>query len=138
MHFIGACYLSTTVSGEATVSDVLFAHSDERVCRLLWQAIERDAPAPDLAEQIEVMRATGGAVALVVSDPVVEIYARWHDGGFEHLSISPPWHVVDYSRVDRTALRELLAGRVDPTPVLHDRTPFASASLELDGGHGVP
>ena len=138
MNYIGLCYLLAHVSDEVTVSDVLFAHSDERVCRLLWQAIEEDTPMPDLDEQIEVMRATDGAVALVVSDPVVEIYARWHGGGFEHLSISPPWHVVDYDRVDRSTLRELLSGHVDPNPVLHDKTPFASSSLELDGGHGAP
>lgn len=135
---IGSCHQSAGVSDEVTVSDVLFAHSDERVCRLLWQAIEEDAPAPDLDAQIEVMRATRGAVALVVSDPVVEIYARWHDGAFEQLSISPPWHVVDYDRVDRATLRELLDGRVDPNPLLHDRTPFASASLSMDGGLGGP
>lgn len=121
------------MSDERTVSDVLFDHSDSRVCRLLWQALEEDAPAPSLDEQIEVMRATGGEVALLVRDPVVEIYARWHTGaGFEHLAISPPWQVVDYGRGDRSALRERLDGDVDPTPLLHEKTPFASGALSLD------
>jgi hypothetical protein len=127
------------MSDEETVSDVLFDHSDQRVCRLLWQALEQGGPDPALDEQIEVMRATGGRVALLVSDPVVEVYARWHDGAFEHLSISPPWHVVDYDRVDRTGLREVLDdGTAAPRPILHDKTPFASGSLSMDGGLGVP
>lgn len=126
------------MSDEETVSGVLFRHSDERVCRLLWQALERDASPPSLDDQIEVMRATGGAVSLLVQDPVVEVYARWYDGGFEHISISPPWHVVDYDRDDRETLREVLDGDVAPRPVLHEKTPFASASFTLDGGPGMP
>jgi len=126
------------MSDEETVSDVLFDHSDDRVCRRLWQTLERDGPEPDLDERIEVMRATGGRIALLVSDPVVEVYARWHDGGFEHLSISPPWHVVDYDRVDRATIREVLDSDTDPRPLLHDRTPFASGSLSIDGRLGVP
>lgn len=118
---------------DRTVSEVLFDHSDSRVCRLLWQAIEEDAPAPPLDAQIEVMRATGGDVGLLVREPVVEVYARWHRrSGFEHLSISPPWHVVDYGRGGRAAVREHLAGSADPTPVLHEKTPFASGALSLD------
>lgn len=126
------------MSDEETVSDVLFRHSDDRVCRLLWQALEQDASPPSLDEQIEVMRATGGEVSLLVQDPVVEVYARWYDGRFEHLSISPPWHVVDYDRADRESLRGVLDGDVDPQPVLHEKTPFASASFTLDGGPGMP
>lgn len=122
------------MSGERTVSDVLFDHSDSRVCRQLWQALEAEAEPPSLDAQIEVMRVTGGAVSLLVSDPVVERYGRWRRGrGFEHLAIAPPWHVVDYGRGDRATLREQLAGGVDPTPVLHEKTPFASGALPIDG-----
>ncbi|MFB6172635.1 MAG: hypothetical protein ABEJ23_08890 [Haloarculaceae archaeon] len=124
------------MSDEETVSDVLFRHSDERVCRLLWQSIEEDAARPPLDEQIEVMRATDGAVSLLVQDPVVEVYARWHEGRFEQVSISPPWHVVDYDRGGRAMLREALDGEVDPRPLLHEKTPFASGSLSLDDGPG--
>lgn len=121
------------MADDRTVSGVLFEHSDSRVCRLLWQALEGAAPTPPLDAQIEVMRVTGGAIGLLVREPVVEVYARWHRGtGFEHLTISPPWHVVDYGRGDRAALRERLAGDVEPTPVLHEKTPFASGALSLD------
>ena len=126
------------MSDEETVNDVLFRHSDNRVCRILWQSLEQDTTRPSLDEQIEVMRATDGEVSLLVQDPVVEVYARWHDGGFEHISISPPWHVVDYDRCDRDALRAVLDGDAPPRPILHEKTPFASASFTLDGGPGMP
>lgn len=121
------------MTAERSVSDVLFDHSDSRVCRLLWQALEEGASDPPLDAKIEVMRVTGGTVGLLVREPALEVYARWHRGtGFEHLSISPPWHVVDYGRGDRATLREHLAGAAAPTPVLHEKTPFASGALSLD------
>lgn len=121
------------MSDGETVSDVLFAYSDERVCRQLWQALEEGAPMPAVAELIQAMRATDGRVALVVNDPVVEIYAQWTGSAFEHLSISPPWHVVGYDRVDRARLEAKLDDRGHPSPILREKTPFASPSLSVDG-----
>jgi len=115
------------------LADVLFEHSDSRPCRMLWKSVEQDADPPDVPELVEVMRATGGEVALVATDPMVDVYARWGSGsGFEHLSISPPWNIVEYDRRDRSSLVEKLETEEPVRPVLHDRTPFTSGALELD------
>lgn len=104
--------------------DALLDHSDHQACRNVWQAYVGEGDA-DLADLVETMRATDGAVAVVAEDGAADVYARFADGSFEHLTLWPPWTVGGISQIDRAGVESYLADKTSVRPIFHGDTPFA-------------
>ena len=105
--------------------ETLLDSSDHQACRNVWQAYSGDGDA-DLHDYVETMRATQGAVALVAQDGAADVYARFANGRFEHLTLWPPWTIGGVDHTDRAGLETYLADKANLRPIAHDDTPFAS------------
>lgn len=125
------------MSDRDSVRETLFQHSDSRPCRLVWEAVDdsKETPADlELADYIEVMRATGGDVCLVTSEDTADLYLRWNAvaNNVVYVAFWPPWGVVDAGTTDRDGAVELLANRDGPRPVHFAETPFANGGPAAD------
>lgn len=120
------------------IRDVLLEHSDHQAVRNVFGA-HTDQGTATLADYVETMRTTEGAVALVASEGAGEIYARWdgRGGRFEHLTIWPPWTIGGYDHTDSGGLVEFLAEKEEIRPTLHDYTPFADQEVLSGLSHGM-
>ncbi|WP_255150899.1 hypothetical protein [Halorarius halobius] len=115
------------MAGEDGLRETLLDHSDYRACRNVWQAYSGDGDAA-LADYVDAMRATEGAVALVAQDGAADVYARFDAGRFEHLTLWPPWTIGGVDHTDSAGLESYLRETTNLRPIRHDDTPFASPS----------
>jgi hypothetical protein len=125
------------MSGRDAVREVLYQHSDSRACRLVWAALDEDRPTPsDLepADYLEVLRVTDESLSLVGASAEADRYVRWESevGRFVHVTVWPPWGVVDAGAADRSAAASLLATAGDVHPVPIAETPFEDPALAPD------
>ena len=120
------------------IRDVLLEHSDHRPVRNVFGAHTGQGEAT-LADYVETMRATEGAVAVVASEGAGEVYARWdgRGGRFEYLTIWPPWTVGGYDHADSAGLVAFLEDKEDVRPTLHRYTPFADQQVLSSLSHRI-
>lgn len=114
----------------------LLDNSDHRACRNVWQAYSGDGDA-DLQDYVETMRVTEGTVALVAQDGAADVYARFANGRFEHLTLWPPWTIGGVDDTDRAGLESYLAGTSNLRPIPHDETPFANPTTLGSMSHRI-
>ncbi|WP_435196441.1 hypothetical protein [Natronomonas sp. EA1] len=107
---------------------VLLSHSDHRACRAAWA--HYTGGTAEIADLVESLRVTRGELALLGSDGAADVYTRWHAGGFELLTVSPPWTVETERYSDPAELFEYLDRLDDLRLVHHDETPFVQPGPE--------
>ncbi|MFC5971901.1 hypothetical protein ACFPYI_11215 [Halomarina salina] len=120
------------MSGDSTVRQLLLDCSDQRACRTVWEAVQRDdLDAVAGADLAEALRVADGDLCLVGRDGLADVYVR-HDPtrGFERLTLWPPWSVTDYdSGVGRTAFVDLLDDLGTPELLTFHDSPFAHGGV---------
>lgn len=124
--------LCLSMSGATTVREVLLDNSDQRACRTVWDAVQRDAlDGTASADLAETLRVCDGDLCLVARDGLADVYVRCDpDRGFERLTVWPPWNVTDYdSGIARSALVSLLDSLTAPELLTFDDSPFAHGGV---------
>jgi len=124
--------------GDDALRSLLVEHSDHRAVRNVFGAVTGQ-DAADLADYVEAMRATDGALAVVATDGAAEVYARWNGSGgrFEHLTIWPPWTIGGVDHADSDHLTTFLAGTDDVRPTPHSDTPFEDDEVLSSLSHRI-
>lgn len=119
-----------------SVRDVLLAHSDDRPCRELWDAVADGGEMPDDATCLAALTATEGDLCLVAREANADMYLRYDPdhGAFVYVAVWPPWGVVDGGTTDRAGAEAKLADRDDPRPVPYEQSPLAHEATMLGAG----
>lgn len=124
--------------GDDELRSILLDHSDHRAVRHVFGAYT-DQGTATLADYVEAMRASDGALAVVATDGAAEVYARWNRSGgrFEHLTIWPPWTIggVDHGDADR--LTTFLEETDEVRPAPHSKTPFEDQQVLASLSHRI-
>lgn len=117
------------------VRRLLLSYSDSQPCRVVWEALQGDElAAVDARTLVEALRATRGALCLVVRDGAADVFVRAAGGGFDRVSVWPPSGVVDYrSGLTREDARALVDRHESPRLLAAEDSPFAP-----DDGHSGP
>lgn len=116
--------------------EVLIDYSDHRASRAVWAQVTGDHDA-DVADLVETMRVTNGAVAVAGHEDAADVYARWTGGSYEYLTLWPPWTIGGYDRADRADLAAVLSETTGLRPVLHEDTPFADGEVLTAMSHRI-
>jgi hypothetical protein len=108
---------------DADLRRLLLAYSDHLPVQTVHAALTR-GEVPELAELVAAMRATRGELAVVGHDGLADVYARWHRGGYDHLTLWPVWTVGGEGHADAAGLVRVLSRMDSVEPVPARRTPF--------------
>lgn len=117
------------MTDEGRLRDLLLDNSDHRAVRRVWEVYTGTGEA-DVCDYVETMKATGGALALVYEDGEADVYVRFAHGGYERLTVWPPWSLGGVEAVDRESLTTLLGEKESVRPVHIEETPFVDDEFD--------